>query len=106
VGSSCSASSDCKSLAYCQAGTCACSNTVCSGACVDVQRDVKHCGGCNHACAPGKFCMSGSCTNCTSSVMAVCNGVCLVTVTNRNNCGGCGIKCKPGKPCVGGKCQE
>ncbi len=106
VGAPCSKSSDCKSLSYCSGGKCACSNTVCSGACVDTQRDVNHCGGCGKACASGQFCMTGSCTNCAGPTMAVCNGVCLVTVTNRNNCGGCGIKCKPGKPCVGGKCQE
>jgi uncharacterized lipoprotein YmbA len=41
-------------------GTCAAGQTWC-GACFDTLNDVRHCGGCNRACAAGNNCIAGVC---------------------------------------------
>lgn len=41
--------------------TCDAPRTVCGGACVDTQSDVKHCGGCGSVCSGSKSCNAGKC---------------------------------------------
>lgn len=57
------------------AGTCASDLTACGGACVDLQHDARHCGGCGRACEVGSPCLAGSCFT------AVCR-------TNASDCNG------------------
>lgn len=44
----------------CSGGSCTCSKTDCSGACVDLQSDANNCGRCGHSCQGGT-CASGQC---------------------------------------------
>lgn len=78
----------------CEPGACAAlSLGCCPGAdgCVDFSRDMKHCGGCQNACAAGWACVSGTCTDgCTE--------------TQRQACNGYGCDCSNGT-CKGGFCQ-
>ncbi len=57
------------------AGTCASDLNACGGACVDLQHDARHCGGCGRACEVGSPCLAGSCFT------AVCR-------TNASDCNG------------------
>ncbi len=41
--------------------TCGASLVMCGSACVDTQKDPKHCGTCDHACAASEACRSGEC---------------------------------------------
>jgi hypothetical protein len=34
---------------------------LCSGACVDISRDDKNCGGCGNSCSNGRTCSGGQC---------------------------------------------
>jgi hypothetical protein len=46
----------------CQAGSCTCPNSsVCSGVCVDENRDSNNCGACAKSCANGYSCQGGGC---------------------------------------------
>src|SRR5262249_32048418 len=47
----------------CDAGTCACAagSTACAGACVQLDRDPLHCGGCARRCSSGEDCVDGAC---------------------------------------------
>jgi hypothetical protein len=48
----------------CQGGKCVCTNTVCGGSCVDLQKDTKNCGSCGHDCQGGT-CNLGVCQDVT-----------------------------------------
>jgi len=48
----------------CQGGKCVCTNTVCGGSCVDLQKDTKNCGACGHDCQGGS-CNLGVCQDVT-----------------------------------------
>ena len=41
--------------------TCSPGQTLCAGACVELQRDPLHCGACETACAAGEVCDAGRC---------------------------------------------
>jgi hypothetical protein len=46
----------------CQSGSCTCPNSsVCTGVCVDENRDSNNCGACAKACANGYSCQGGAC---------------------------------------------
>lgn len=85
---------------------------LCSGVCVNVRNDPKHCGSCNHACAPNETCKAGSCVcvpqctgktcgpdgcsgSCGTCAGPVCQGTTLTTqscdagvcTSNQTNCG-------------------
>jgi hypothetical protein len=106
----------------CTAGACgfACRSgyASCSGACVDEQTDVAHCGSCTHGCSlanavPG--CTAGACaiTSCTLG-FSDCNhgaadGCEANTTTDAANCGSCGHACTPPAnataTCAAGACD-
>ncbi len=73
----------------------------CGGACVNWNKDNKHCGGCNRPCAPGQHCSMGKC--CKSGFVR-CGSVCVNTSTSSANCGKCNNPCKAGYQCTGGFC--
>lgn len=52
------------------AGGCASGQTRCAGACVDLQRDPRHCGRCGAACGETGACVAGRCTMVTCMVNA------------------------------------
>lgn len=86
---------------------------LCSGACVDVTTDIRHCGGCDRACVfPGgaAACRAGVCAlaGCDRG-RADCDGLavngCEVDTDNSDvHCGRCGVACGAGRRCVLGTC--
>ncbi len=97
-------------------GACTTGDTMCSGTCVDLSSDSKHCGNCSNACAAPLACVQGKC-ECTSPTIG-CAGeggtgdaslVCIDPQDDKNNCGSCGNACEdagqnalPG--CIDGGC--
>lgn len=85
----------------CKSGT-----TKCGNACVNLQNNPAHCGGCNRPCAAGTSCVNGSCqgTGGCQSPNTLCGSSCVDTRTDRNNCGTCGNTCTSGQNCVNSSC--
>jgi alpha-tubulin suppressor-like RCC1 family protein len=57
------------------AGTCPNGLIWCGGECVDVQKNISHCGACNQPCLAGQGCNDGQCT-CTTSAQCPQPGSC------------------------------
>lgn len=100
----------------CIAGVCvrACPDglTDCGAAgCVDLTRDIAHCGACGDACLGGESCITAdgqtACSvdagGCTAGQVE-CDGVCVDTQSNRYHCDGCGQACERNEACVSGSC--
>jgi len=85
--------------------TCSPGQTLCSGACVELQRDPLHCGACGAACASGEVCDAGRCALRCPTGQAVCAGVCRDTAVDRAHCGACGTACAEGEVCDRGACR-
>lgn len=77
----------------CAGGPAACCNTVC----VDLTRDLTHCGRCATTCLDGTRGSPGCCT-----------GQCTDLLSDVTNCGTCGVRCTTGtRPaCCGGGCVD
>ena len=88
-------------------------------ACVDIQNDPLHCGGCLTSCIRADddvnhiaaTCQKGICLRECKPGFADCDGLpyngCEANLnTDVKNCGGCGITCEYGlgQPCVSGQC--
>src|SRR5690606_5973999 len=88
------------------AGACGPGQTDCNGVCVDLQRNVFHCGVCNQNCGPFTTCNAGMCEcipgwdDCAPGVMCDTN-----IAFDSANCGGCGIACGTAEVCTQGMCQ-
>jgi hypothetical protein len=88
------------------ASSCASSQTLCNGACVDTQSDSSNCGSCGNACPYGQTCSTGTCTNiCTNTTTTYCFGTCVNEQTDNLHCGSCGHSCTSEEHCVSAKCQ-
>jgi hypothetical protein len=83
---------------------CAAGQTLCGGACVDLQSDGKHCGACGKVCDSGLFCSQGSCVEGCPPGLTACGGGCVNLQSDRNNCGVCGRTCPSGQRCDIGAC--
>lgn len=83
----------------------ACSETQmdCSGSCVDLRSDQRHCGACSVSCKQGEVCSSGIC-GCPTGMMT-CGSACTDVKTDAKNCGACGKACGAGETCSGGTCM-
>jgi hypothetical protein len=69
----------------------------CDGACIDVQSNHAHCGGCNNACEPYEVCSAGNCSlECPDGLIA-CSGGCVDLSSDTENCGTCGKVCTAGE---------
>jgi hypothetical protein len=86
----------------CQKSTdCVMGLTCCSGACIDVQKDTRHCGACGAACATQNAlaaCQAGVCKGACAEGFADCNQAqadgCEVNLkSDLNHCGECGKQC-------------
>jgi hypothetical protein len=84
-------------------GGCAGGETICGGACTNLQLDVSNCGACGTVCntAGAETCVAGAC-GCVSTTD--CSSFCVDTTTDSNNCGGCGTVCGPPVTC--GSCDS
>jgi len=116
-GASCGASEvccngACEDAASC--GTCiedcaASGRDCCRGACVDMDNDESHCGGCGIECGAGEVCCGGACVGsdashcgqgcdvCESGDELCCTGAC-VEIGN-THCNACGVACTTGQCC-------
>lgn len=81
---------------------CATSQSLCSGACVDLQNDNANCGACGVACPAGLTCANGSC--CPAPTI-LCGNACLDPTEDDANCGACGHTCSGGEHCAAGQCR-
>ncbi|MBL8922135.1 MAG: hypothetical protein JNJ54_25015 [Myxococcaceae bacterium] len=94
---------------------CASGLTCCSGACIDVQKDTRHCGACGVACGSQNAvasCQAGSCRLACGEGFSDCNGQpadgCEVnTRGDVAHCGACGQACSTANAtaaCANGQC--
>ena len=79
-------------------------DTLCSGACTDLQTSALHCGMCNRACPAGETCNAGVCGLACPAGQTACTGRCVDLNTDSNNCGACGRTCIGGQWCIAGAC--
>lgn len=85
-------------MCQCPAGT-----TACVGACVDLNKDPEHCGGCDTSCDVGEYCNAGQCLlNCGQ--LTECGGSCVNLKSDEQNCGSCDHTCAQGYACSAAKC--
>jgi len=94
---------------YCHAASCATDETVCAGACSNLQSDRDNCGSCGNACGDGLVCSLGMCVEGCDNGLAQCAGACVDLATDTDNCGGCGVDdsshvCTPDQMCNTGVC--
>ncbi len=79
-------------------------DTMCSGACTDLQTSRTHCGMCGRACAAGESCTAGVCGLACPAGQSACGGVCVDTTSSATNCGMCGRTCVGAQWCSNGVC--
>lgn len=81
--------------------------TRCGAACVDIEHDPAHCGGCDRACAAGDSCRYGTCWPCAAASAEVCaDGLCVGPARTPRACGGCGgPMCGVRQACAAGVCE-
>jgi hypothetical protein len=75
---------------------------VCDDACVNVETDPAHCGGCGLACEPGLFCRIGWCGPCDIG-LTQCGEACVDLQSDPAHCGGCGTVCQFQQQCTVGE---
>lgn len=86
----------------------------CDGDCVDVMRDVAHCGACGNTCtAPPNAlpaCEAGACAFVCTDGFGDCNGDatdgCEADLTVPSSCGACGTACGAYQICEAGACVD
>ena len=83
-------------------GDVSCALSTCGAACVDLARDVHHCGACDVDCGdgPGLVCNAGRCDAACDSPTTRCPPIkvhpapyCSDLLTDPSNCGACGYRC-------------
>lgn len=67
-------------VACSEAGPCPMPLEVCDGACIDLNSDPRHCGGCGRACGAGWICAGGECGDSTAAGCATRGGGAFVTL--------------------------
>ncbi len=66
------------------------STGACGGDCMNLDKEVKHCGSCGNACTgPSPSCVSGQCQPCSNGE-TLCGGKCVNLMKDKQNCGRCG----------------
>lgn len=94
---------------FCHAANCAQSESVCAGACANLQSDRDNCGACGTQCGDGLVCSFGQCVEGCENGLVNCGGSCVDPAADKNNCGGCGATdsmhvCVPDETCNNGTC--
>lgn len=101
--------SDAEGSLFCHAASCATNESVCAGACSNLQADRDNCGSCGNRCGDGLVCSLGQCVEGCDNGLAACAGNCVDFATDESNCGGCGAtssqyECTPDQTCNNGVC--
>ena len=73
----------------------------CSGACVDLSTDPKHCGACANACGTGSSCIDGQC-QCGDTTVSLANDVQPIFTASCASNGCHDRNSRPGGPAGGG----
>lgn len=94
---------------FCHGASCSAEETVCGGACSNLQSDRDNCGACGTACGDGLVCSFGACVEGCEGGLVSCGGSCVDQSSDEANCGGCGnaeslFVCAPGETCTDGVC--
>jgi hypothetical protein len=81
----------------------------CGGVCVDIQEDIRNCGGCGVRCRSGESCAQGRCFSfeelCTGAGLTYCGeATCVDLATHSRHCGACHNSCGLGANCEDGAC--
>jgi hypothetical protein len=77
----------------------------CGGAaCVDLDSDPAHCGGCDAPCPGGVACNGGTCA-CPEGTLA-CGDACVDPLADGQHCSGCDSPCMEGEVCLAGACAS
>ncbi|MCS6798465.1 MAG: hypothetical protein NZ898_08040 [Myxococcota bacterium] len=76
----------------------------CGAACVRIDIDSRHCGGCGMECAPGEVCSAGACERRCEAPLVPCGASCVDVARDPDHCGGCDVRCATGI-CIDGACS-
>jgi len=94
---------------FCHAANCSAEETVCSGACSNLNSDRDNCGACGNQCGDGLVCSFGQCVEGCDNGLVNCAGTCTDPAIDEANCGGCSATdpshtCRDDQTCTGGVC--
>lgn len=78
---------------FCHGADCLDDETVCGGACANLQNDRDNCGACGNACGDGLVCSFGQCVEGCDNGLVRCNDVCVDVTSDADNCMTCGNTC-------------
>jgi hypothetical protein len=80
---------------------------VCANACVDIDSDALHCGGCDTPIEGEEICSEGKPVSAEvgCGIRRLCDRGCVDTQTNPFHCGACDVECKRGQRCMMGRCE-
>lgn len=87
--------------------TCPTGQVACSGSCVDVTGDARHCGSCGVTCPSDQACIGGRCTPTCPAPRRQCLAGCVDVFSDPSNCGACGARCSATRAttaCTAGRC--
>ncbi len=102
----CPSSNVCEGKGECKLPACPQGETRCGTTCVNLQSDVKNCGGCDNACKSNEVCNAGSCGSTCQAPTTDCNGSCVNIQTDNKHCGGCDNACSSTEVCDAGQCKS
>jgi hypothetical protein len=83
---------------------CGAGQELCSGECVELASDPKHCGSCREKCDSGELCSNGRCREGCTASLTECDDECVDTDLDVRHCGDCGSACDDGEVCSDGEC--
>jgi hypothetical protein len=94
---------------FCHGASCAADETICAGACSNLQSDRDNCGQCGMQCGDGLVCSFGACAEGCAGGLVNCGGNCVDETMDTRNCGGCGTTdtthvCALSETCNNGVC--
>lgn len=91
---------------FCHGADCLEGESVCAGACSNLQEDRDNCGACGNACGDGLVCSFGQCVEGCDNGLVNCSGACVDVRNDPENCMTCGTTCSAAmeQSCNSGVC--
>jgi len=77
----------------------------CSGECVQLLDDVRHCGQCGNQCRGEQICQGGKCVLLCPPPMSPCGDRCADLMIDNEHCGQCSHQCADGRVCEQSSCR-